>query len=157
MVVDPSPLPDPLSTRQLRILRRLALINPGAPGLFEDACLQLASSDGLISTTLVIAHLLRELDGVLIAVLTPVSTGPSIGPDPNVRARTERTFEFLSEMGILESSPAAKELLKLVRGEGGHVKKIEAILTSLDLHEDPIGYWLAWIREGPRLGSLGTP
>jgi hypothetical protein len=111
----------------------LALVNPGAPGLFEDACVQFASPDSFNTTTLVIAHLLRELDGLLIAVLTPLSRPPDISLDTVVRTRTEKTFEFLSELDISESSTAGRELLKLVRGEGSHVKKIEAILAALDL------------------------
>ena len=72
--------------RQKRIYDNLSLIGPGPAAFYKDACQLMQFANRFESTTHLVAHLLREIESSLRAVLTPITNASVILPD----SRTER-------------------------------------------------------------------
>ncbi|MFC2032566.1 hypothetical protein ACFLUS_04290, partial [Chloroflexota bacterium] len=58
--------------RQRRIHRRLGLIGPGCASFYQDACRIVSIQPPFKATTHLVAHLLREIESSLRAVLETV-------------------------------------------------------------------------------------
>jgi hypothetical protein len=100
--------------RQERIYRRLLFIGPGPAAFFKDACALMAGTGGLQTTAHLVAHLLREVESGLRAVLLPYGATPEPGAD----AATEGSHKgevkaILAAYGINETDPAAEAWLRL--------------------------------------------
>ena len=62
----------PETRRQREIVRRLRLVGGAPASYFRDACRLMAKAPDLESQTHLVGHLLRELNGGLVAVLRPM-------------------------------------------------------------------------------------
>ena len=97
--------------RQERIYRLLRLIGDGPAAFFRDACKFMDSPLDFHSTTHLIGHLMREVEGALRDVLAPHV------PDGENQHRRE-IQSILSILVIPEDHPAAQLWLRLP-GRGG--------------------------------------
>lgn len=78
--MQPLPSRPPPDSRQLRIRWRLSrLAGPGPTAFYRDACSLMDDPRRFQSTTHLVAHLMREIESALRAVLVPLSAG---GPPP---------------------------------------------------------------------------
>jgi hypothetical protein len=100
------------SPRQERIHRRLELVGPGPAAFWVDACRMMAEGS-LQTTTHMVAHALREIEGSLRAVLLPPDyqpPKPRKGEDPD---RHGPQIEAIAKAYGLVDSPAIAVWLKL--------------------------------------------
>jgi hypothetical protein len=111
------------STRQERVYRGLRLIGPGPAAYYQDACRLMTMRPRLATTTHLVAHLLREVESGMRAVIGLVTIAPDVtGP----------------------STPAKKKPGGASQEEG-HARSILAILVGLEIDpSDPIA--TAWLR-----------
>ncbi|MEV7951435.1 hypothetical protein AB0O74_31250 [Streptomyces rubiginosohelvolus] len=108
------PAPDDNSSiRRERILQRLRHLGPGPAALFEDVCRLVDHDFQLNSRSMLIFHLLRELESSVRAVLLPDESrvprqqGTGTGHKDEVKA-------ILAALSIEETCPAGKAWLKAV-------------------------------------------
>lgn len=109
----PSPPPDGFrfeDPRQERIYKRLALLGPGPAAFFRDACL-LMGQPTLETTTHVVAHLLREIESAIRAVLEPIAAASEDADSENRHEAKIRTV--LAVLEIEEGDPVAQAWLDL--------------------------------------------
>jgi hypothetical protein len=91
-------LPEPylfIDSRQRRIHKKLALIGLGTPAFFRDACRIMDQQLSIETKTHLVAHLLREIEGSVRAVLlatAEVSTGKSVKKDSKQGQQSEIRF-----------------------------------------------------------------
>jgi hypothetical protein len=69
----PRPFKEP---RQERIYRRLLLIGPGPAAFYRDACRLMTTEPPFDSITHLVAHLLREIESAMRAVVEPILDRP---------------------------------------------------------------------------------
>src|SRR5262245_31912724 len=94
-----------------RIRERLArLVGPGPAANFRDACRAMEAPARFLSTTNLVSHLLREIEGALRDVLAPM---PSEAPQPRESRRAQLT-EILADHRVDPSSELAVALGPLV-------------------------------------------
>ncbi len=98
--------------RQERIFEKLGLIGPAPAASFRDACRLLETEHPLETSTHLVSHLLREIEGALREVLVPLSetrTTEASNPDADEEDSEERENEshraqIRSALGVLEMS-----------------------------------------------------
>lgn len=73
-------------SRQQQIYKRLLLIGPGPAAYFRDACQIMEGNSNLDAATHLVAHLLREVENALRAVLESIvpSSVEDKGPLPRI-------------------------------------------------------------------------
>lgn len=102
--------------RQERIYRRLLLVGPGPAAFFKDACALMADGGGLQTTPHLVAHLLREVESGLRAVLLPYGfEGPA--PCPHCQnqpgSHKQEVKAILAAYGMEEAEAASEAWLRL--------------------------------------------
>ncbi len=109
---------DPL---QARIHRRLGLIGEGPAAFYRDACLFMATTPQVASTTHFVAHCLREIESALRDVLEPVAAEPQDelkakkgkGKASETTQRDE-ILAVLAGLSIPDSDPVAQTWLGVI-------------------------------------------
>jgi hypothetical protein len=108
--------PFQLSTpRQERIYSRLRKVGPGPATFYKDACRLMSEEPLYDSTTHLVAHLLREIDGGLRQVLVSASSKPAVkgqskGHESSVKA-------ILRALEIPENHPVAETWIRFATEE----------------------------------------
>lgn len=155
-----------LGGRQARIHRRLALIGPGPAAFYHDACRFLSRDGDFLSASHLVAHLLREVESSLRAVLMPRAEreAPSATVSPTAAEHRAKAQVFLHEVGIPEADPTAEALLRRLNGASGHKAQVHAILADLGFPKDDqvVGAWLEMATRRPlharaHRAALGAP
>jgi len=101
--------------RQERIYSRLLKVGPGPATFYKDACRLMSEESLYESTTHLVAHLLREIDGGLRQVLVsasskPVAKGQTKGHESSVKA-------ILGALEIPENHPVAETWIRFATEE----------------------------------------
>jgi hypothetical protein len=102
--------------RQARIYRRLALVGPGAASFYLDACRLLVLDPPLISTTHLVAHLLREIESSLRDVLESVGERYerlNTNKQSGANQHSSEIQAILKGLGISDADPVAQAWLRL--------------------------------------------
>jgi len=126
--------PFKLEGHQFVIYERLnRLVGPGAADFYKDACRMLVVQPPFLGTTHVVAHLLREVEAALRAVLKSLKGKPE-----SQEAQTAQIEDFLTKHGITGEEFTAGGLKVIKQGES-HKAEIKEILKQLGIgEEDPI-------------------
>lgn len=104
------------NSQQESIFLSLLTIGPGPAGFFRDACYLMSLDSPLpVTTTHLVAHLLREVNGSLVDVIAPLgdttlATDSREGETPRFRA----ALKFLK---LPEDDKVAKKWRELLKGE----------------------------------------
>ncbi len=104
--------------RQERVCRRLLLIGPGPAAFFADACRLVDGRSGFPSATHLVAHLVREIESALRAVLEPLagsSTAGAGGPCSRQHSHADRIRAILTALEIPEHDPVGAAWLGLAK------------------------------------------
>lgn len=104
--------PRPEAYGQQRIYRRLRLIGEGPAKFFFDACELMDEPDARSSTSLLVGHLMREVESAVRAVLEP-----EVVPDGVSRHR-RRILGVLEGLGLAEDHPVSRLWLGLPGDDG---------------------------------------
>ena len=100
-----------------RVFRDLFEIGPAPAGFYRDACYLMSLRGPLpTSTTHLVAHLLREVNGALIDVIAPLGESVIGEEDPNLGDLT-KLRAALSFLGIANSDDLAKKWRQLLKGD----------------------------------------
>jgi hypothetical protein len=103
-------IPVALSPRQARIVRELRRrIGPGPAVMFREACGLAREEPKRLTVTHLVAHLLREVESAVRAVMEP----PNAGMDAASDRHQAKIRAVLSELGISERDPVAELWLSL--------------------------------------------
>lgn len=108
--------------RQQRIYRRLLLVGPGPASFYRDACQLIAGKLLLDSTTHLVAHLVREIEGALRDVLEPLADraarlGEKDFSKPKDETHSAEIRAVLKALEIPETEPVAQAWLQLTGKE----------------------------------------
>lgn len=132
--------------RQERVCRRLLLIGPGPAAFFADACQLVDGRSGFPSATHLVAHLVREIESALRAVLEPLAGGSTVeagGPCSGQPSHADRIRAILKALEFPEDDPVGAAWLGLAkRGSDGS--------PARRAHRDALGFrgadgdFLAW-------------
>lgn len=110
--------------RQRRIHRRLGLIGPGPASFYQDACRLMSIQPLFKATTHLVAHLLREIESSLRAVLK-TKTFEREGRHP------KEIKNVLYELNISENEPVASAWLQLPGEDNEYGLSIRAHRNAL--------------------------
>lgn len=99
--------------RQRQIHRRLGLIGPGPASFYQDACQLMSIQPPFKATTHLIAHLLREIESSLRAVLETVDDREKRSGKSEEEGHKIMIVNILSRLGISEGEPVAIAWLRL--------------------------------------------
>lgn len=99
--------------RQERIYRRLSLVGPGPASFYRDACRLMVAEPPYEATTHAVAHLLREIESALCAVLIPFAEPLEDESANNDKKHRAKIRAILNGLNIPESDPVAQAWLKL--------------------------------------------
>jgi hypothetical protein len=126
------------SPRQDKIIKKLnQLLGPGPASFFEDACRLMALEPNLPSTTHLVSHLLREIDGSLIDVLNPFTDNASqFRVERKDQVQQQEILSVLHEFGITKDTPLAQALINSIEKEETQRQKILSILNEFDIAQD---------------------
>ncbi len=135
------------SERQTRIERRLALIGPGPVAFFRRACHEMAPAD--VTSTHIVAHLLREIESALRAVLKvalgePNGKANATGNSGNEKHAVE-IRQILHGLHIAEDHSVMAKWLRLA-GQGNeyslHARAHRnALATPRPMGDDFLEFW----------------
>ena len=130
---------------QAQIAQKLKnLVGPGAAAFYKDACWLMELEPPLESTTHLVGHLLREIEGSLRSVLKSVQE-PSVKQKNEQDAHKKQILATLKILGISEESTAAKFWLKLAgkdSSDGLHKRAHrEDLSPPREVHEDFQTFW----------------
>ena len=107
-------------SNQESIYRRLLrVVGPGAAAFYQDACRLLVEQPPYRSTVHLVAHLLREVESSIRALLNPADVEPIPCPECGYESKHKANVKAaLKELQIDERDPVAKLWLALA-GTGG--------------------------------------
>ena len=99
--------------QQQRIYEELKeIVGPGPAAFFRDTCWLTANPEIFETTTLLVAHLLREMESAIRAVFKPVAEGALPGTNGS-KSQKEEIKSILAALNIEEGAPEAKAWFKL--------------------------------------------
>ncbi|MGW2543998.1 protoporphyrinogen/coproporphyrinogen oxidase [Kitasatospora sp. NPDC001574] len=136
----PAPNPSEREERRARVAARLARLGPGPAAVFADACRLLDHDLQLSSRTMLLFHMLRELESSVREVLVPDEArkaGKSAAETQKLEVKS-----ILAAYGIAEDEPAGSTWLRIVGKLHGwaHRNNLEAPRTvdpdTLQLFDD---------------------
>ncbi|MFE4514738.1 hypothetical protein ACFRMQ_11180 [Kitasatospora sp. NPDC056783] len=124
-----APQPPDQEKRRARVAARLAQLGPGPAAVFADACRLLDHDLQLVSRTMLLFHMLRELESSVREVLVPDDAreaGKSSGDTQKLQVKA-----ILAAYDITEDEPAGSTWLRIVGKLHGwaHRNNLEAPRT----------------------------
>ena len=101
--------------RQREIYKRLLLIGPGPAAHFRDACQIMEGNSNLDAASHLVAHLLREVENALRAVLESIvpSSVEDKGPCSSSNGHKTKIGAILNALGIPHTDPIGKAWLDI--------------------------------------------